>query len=145
MKRTILLADDQRGIRQFCKQELEAEGFRVVAAEDGMEAVEMLDNCVADVAILDEHMPRCNGLTAAQYIKQSHPDLPIILYTADQDYERYKGPLIDAAVVKSEDLGALMAAISELLGPRPGAAPVSCGGVPAPAGINVNAMLECRR
>jgi two-component system response regulator MprA len=132
MKMTILLADDQRGIRQFCKQELEAEGFHVVVAEDGVEAMDILSDCSVDLAILDEHMPRCSGLTAAQHIKQSYPHLPVILFTADQEFERFKGPLVDAAVVKSDDLAELKAAIAELL-PEPEDSAFACG-VPAPAG-----------
>jgi len=42
MKATILFADNERGIRQYCRQELEADGFRIVLAEDGEEAVNPL-------------------------------------------------------------------------------------------------------
>jgi hypothetical protein len=41
--------------------------------------------------------------------------LPIILFTADQDFEQYKSPAIDATVIKSEDLRPLKAALTGLL------------------------------
>jgi two-component system response regulator MprA len=125
MKKTILFADNEPGIRQFCKQELEAEGFRVVLAIDGEDAVDTLRTVAVDLAILDEHMPRCSGLEAARHIKRWYPHLPVILFTADQDYERYRSPLLDAAVIKSEDLAALKAAVNELLFSGPVAAALS--------------------
>jgi len=115
MKRTILLADDQRGIRQFCKQELESAGFRVVPVEDGDEALDTLESIVVDLVILDEHMPRCSGREAARQIKQLLPNLPVILFTADPLYERYRRPWIDAVVTKSEDLALLQGEIARLL------------------------------
>lgn len=116
MKHVILFADNERSIRQFVKQELEAEGYGVVLTEDGTELLELLDRFVVDAVILDEHMPRCSGLEAAKSVKQRHADLPIILFTADADYEQYKSPFVDAAVIKSADLGELKAVIGELIG-----------------------------
>ena len=89
----------------------------MVLTEDGTDTLEILGRFVVDAVILDEHMPRCCGLDAAKYIKRQHPDLPIILFTADDYYEQYKSPSIDAAVIKSEDLGMLKETISKLLNP----------------------------
>ncbi len=135
---TILFADDQSGIRQFCRQELEAEGFHVVAAEDGLEAIEALDDCPADLAVLDEHMPRCNGLFAARYIKHLHPHIPVILFTADLDFENCRDPAVDATVIKSEDLGELKAAIAGLLHDRPAGGASAGSSAPAP-----DSLPEC--
>ena len=110
MQQTILFADNEPGIRQFCKQELEAEGYHVVLAEDGEDAVDVVDTMVVDLAILDEHMPRCDGLEAARHIKRWYPRLPVILFTTDQHYESYRGPLMDAVIMKTEDLTSLQAA-----------------------------------
>lgn len=118
MKPTILFADNERTVRHFCKQELEAVGFRVLLAVDGDEAIHVLDTFTADLVILDEHMPRCNGRVAARRIKQWHPDLPVILFTADPDYEGFEGPGVDATVSKSDDLSALKAAVITLLSQR---------------------------
>jgi two-component system phosphate regulon response regulator PhoB len=126
MRGTILFADDQRRLREYCKQELEAEGFRVVLAEDGEEALDVLGTLAVDLVILDEHMPRCSGLEAAKRIKERYPSLAIILFTADADYERYKSPLVDAVVIKSEEITALKAAVVQLL-PSPRCATTPSG------------------
>ena len=112
---TILLADDERGIRKYCQEELEAEGFRVILAEDGDDALAILEQLVVDLVVLDQHMPRCDGLQAAKHIKQLDASLPVILFTADQHYDRYANSSIDACVLKTEDLGQLKEKINELL------------------------------
>jgi len=114
MKHVILFADNERGIRRFIKQELEREGYDIVLTEDGVDTLEMLNRFVVDAVILDEHMPRCSGLEAARQIRQQHPELPIILFTADVDYDGFKSPWIDAVVIKSADLSVLTAAIDKL-------------------------------
>ena len=40
--KTILLADDKKNIREFCRQELEDEGYRVILARDGREAIQLV-------------------------------------------------------------------------------------------------------
>lgn len=117
MKPTILFADNESGIRQFCRQELEADGFRVVLAEDGEDAVNVLHTYSVDLAILDEYMPRCGGRESAGRMKQSHAQLPVILFTSDTFLESYRSPLVDETIIKSEDLTALRAAIARLLPP----------------------------
>jgi CheY-like chemotaxis protein len=122
MTHTILMADNERGIRLYCKQELEADGYHVLLAADGEDAVSVLSETPVpvDLVVLDEHMPRCGGLDAARSIRQSHPDLPLVLFTADQDYDRHYIPTVDACVMKSADLSQLKTVIDELLGgPRP--------------------------
>ena len=118
MPPVIVFADDERGIRRFCKEELESAGYCVLLAGDGEEASHLVDSLPVDVAVLDLHMPRCDGLEAARRIKQWHPRLPVILYTVDPDYDRYKGPLVDACVVKSENVEILRDAIEQLRSPR---------------------------
>ena len=115
MRPTILFADNERGIRLFCRQELEAEGFRVVLAEDGDEAVNLVSTYTIDLAILDEHMPRCGGRESASRMKVSNAELPVILFTADSFFESYSSPQVDATVIKSSDLTDLRAVIAKLL------------------------------
>lgn len=115
MSATILLADDDHGIRRSCKELLETAGFRVVMAEDGVEAAELSNTIAVDLVILDEHMPRCTGMEAARILKAWHPDLPIVLFTGDAYHQRTGNSLVDAVVMKSEGLSALTSAIIPLL------------------------------
>jgi len=115
MKPTILFADDQRRIREYCQQELGSAGFRVMTVEDGDDALDVLESVFVDLVILDEHMPRTSGREVARAIRQSHPGLPVILFTADPLYERYQSAWIDATVAKSEDLAPLVVEMTTLL------------------------------
>ena len=108
---TILFADDERLIRQICKEELELEGFHVVLAEDGEDALEAILALTIDVVILDQHMLRHNGLETARQIRQINPELPIILFTADRDLEVDTDSLVDAMVAKTDDLSDLKSAV----------------------------------
>ena len=82
---TILLADDSRNIREFCRLELEDEGYRVVVARDGSEAMQIVDGLHPDLVILDICMPGIDGLEAAARIRDAQRELPIILYTSYDD------------------------------------------------------------
>lgn len=115
MKPTILFADNERSIRQFCKLELEADGYRVLVAMDGDEAIEIARTFAVDLVVLDEHMPACSGLEAARRIKMHFPRVPVILFTADWHFEQYRSPAIDETVVKTADLNRLRQAIFALL------------------------------
>jgi len=108
---TILFADNERGIRKYLKEELEAAGFQVVVVSDGVEALDVVEAMDVDLVIVDEHMPRCSGLDAAKRIKLSNPKLPVILYTADQDYQEYSSPSVNASVMKTGDLTLLKSAV----------------------------------
>jgi CheY-like chemotaxis protein len=114
----ILFVDDEASIRRYCQQELEAAGFRVALASDGQEALAILDmlgDSAVNLVVLDRHMPVCNGQNAARNIKERHPLLPVILFTADRRYERLRDRFVDASVIKSDNLAPLLAAISDLL------------------------------
>ena len=115
MTSTILYAEDERWIRQYLHQELLTAGYKVILTADGIETLDALDDIPVDLVIIDEHMPRCNGLEAARHIKLLNPTLPIILFTCDQHYEQYRSPFIDAVIIKSEDLTELKAEVASLL------------------------------
>jgi DNA-binding NarL/FixJ family response regulator len=81
------LADDhvlvRQGIRQFLA---EAEGMEVIAeADDGAEAVRLVEEHRPDVAVLDIRMPKVTGVEATRRIKQHHPDVRVLILTAYDD------------------------------------------------------------
>ena len=83
--RTVLFADDDKCFREICKRILEDEGYRVLLARNGSEAIDAIKTERPDLAILDIHMPLKGGLEAAEQIHALDPSLPIILYTANDD------------------------------------------------------------
>lgn len=90
MERKILLADDDPEIRNVVRILLESEGFTVLDAANGTEAVETADGTI-DLIILDVMMPGCNGYTACAEIRKKST-APILFLTAkSQDSDKTMG------------------------------------------------------
>ena len=84
--KNILFADDNKNIREFCKQELEAEGYRVLLASDGEEAVRRInEGPTPDVVLLDLEMPGMGGLATLRQLAQIRPELPVIICSGMDD------------------------------------------------------------
>jgi DNA-binding NtrC family response regulator len=79
----VLLVDDEVAVRRFAGRVLERAGYGVFEAEDGIEALELLDGpaAAADVVVSDIVMPRLNGVELMQALANSRPELPVILMT----------------------------------------------------------------
>jgi len=120
--KSILLADDNKNIREFCKRELEDEGYRVLLARDGREAARFVQTEHPDLAILDLHMPVVDGFEAAERIKAVSPLTPIMFFTAcDEDcVPEQRSKLAAACVAKTDDLTELKRVVARLLGTREG-------------------------
>jgi CheY-like chemotaxis protein len=103
--KTILIADDNKNIREYCRAAFEEEGYRVVLARDGIEALRVFCAEAPDLAILDISMPQAGGLDALEQIRRLAPKIPAILYTAhDEDCLRdRRAALATACVEKSSD------------------------------------------
>jgi CheY-like chemotaxis protein len=115
--KTVLFADDNKLFREICKRILEEEGYKVVLAGDGAEAIGMVKTEKLDLAILDIHMPISGGLEAAEKIYAIDPGIPIILYTANDDtaMRDNRSRFASACVDKSTDFTELAIAVGRLL------------------------------
>ncbi len=113
----ILLVDDDEGIQLLYQEEFQDEGYEVISAFTGEEALEKFKSEVPDLVILDIQMPGMNGIEVLRQMKMIAPQLPIILSTA---YHEYKQDLSawasDEYIVKSPDLQKLKEAIHKYLG-----------------------------
>jgi DNA-binding NtrC family response regulator len=78
---TVLVVDDESAVRRFAVRVLEREGFLVIEARDGAEALDLFRTAGAspDVVVSDIVMPRVNGVELMQALATSHPELPVIL------------------------------------------------------------------
>jgi two-component system chemotaxis response regulator CheY len=84
MKKVILIADDSPTIRKFVSVALSLIGFEVVAASDGMEAIEKLPLQNIDLVITDLNMPNLDGYELIKTIRQDerYKETPIIILSS---------------------------------------------------------------
>ena len=91
MKRTILIAEDEADIRNILRLYLEGEGFQVVEAADGEQALDAARKHSPDLAILDVMMPKLDGLAVTRALRQQS-DIPILILSAKgQDNDKILG------------------------------------------------------
>lgn len=112
----ILVVDDEESIRALCAEELGDEGYEVLTTGEGKEVLTLIASTRPSVVVLDIRLEDCNGLDLLQEIRNTHPDLPIILNTAYNSYrEDVKSVAADYYVVKSYDIWELKARLAELV------------------------------
>ncbi len=95
----VMVVDDSLTVRKFTSRFLEREGFRVIAARDGVEALEMLDDEMPVVMLLDIEMPRMDGFEVARTVRSNSlmRDLPIIMITS-RTAEKHRGHAMEMGV-----------------------------------------------
>ncbi len=81
-KEKILVADDEKSMREFLEIMLRKEGYRVTLASNGEEAVRWAEREIFDLALLDIRMPKLDGLSALKKIKTLCPETVVIIITA---------------------------------------------------------------
>ena len=79
----ILVVDDEKPISDIIKFNLEKEGFEVVVAFDGQEAVEKVEEENPDLIVLDVMLPKMDGLEVVREVRKTH-SMPIIMVTAKE-------------------------------------------------------------
>ncbi len=118
--KTILFADDQKNIREWFREEFEEDGYRVVLARDGEEAVRLAGQTAFDLVVLDLWMPAGHGLEAVERIKAVAPTVPVLFFTGNDELcvrdERSRFAM--ACVDKSGDLMELKRAVERALSDR---------------------------
>jgi DNA-binding NtrC family response regulator len=82
MKTNVLVVDDLRSIRLTLGGILEDEGYNVVLAEDGYQAIEMAKQTTFDLIFMDIKMPGINGVQTFREIKRINPEAVVIMMTA---------------------------------------------------------------
>lgn len=80
----ILVCDDDKAIVEAISIYLQQEGYEIVTAYDGVEAMEVLRNQNVDLLIIDIMMPRLDGIRATLKIREENP-LPIIILSAKSE------------------------------------------------------------
>lgn len=117
-KHTILVVDDEAEIRQLLQEFLERNGFGVVTAEDGQQALKMAGEHIPDLVITDLLLPKEHGIDVMQTIKDKF-FLPIIaisgIYRKDEVQGRIGDVFIDGFFAKPLDLDGILACVRSIL------------------------------
>lgn len=112
----ILLVDDEESIHLLYREEFEEDGYEVHSALSGEEALEKLNIVNPDLVILDINMPGMNGIDVLRRMKETQPNMPVILCSAYQEFKQDLASWAsDAYIVKSANLDELKAAVHNLL------------------------------
>lgn len=83
-RQLVMIVDDSVTVRKVTTRLLERQGYDVVTAKDGVDAVEQLENVKPDLMLLDIEMPRMDGFEVTSHVRHHdlHQDLPIIMITS---------------------------------------------------------------
>ena len=88
----ILVVDDDKNTRRLLTAVLEAENYSVSTAENGEEALAVLDKTHVDLIVLDIMMPKMDGYELTTLLRETNNDLPILMLTAKQlPEDKHKG------------------------------------------------------
>jgi len=113
---TVLIVEDNTNQRALYQEELAEEGYRVLTAADGREALAVAREERPDLVILDVNMPVMDGLDTLSYLLEIDSGLPVIINTAYASYQdSFNSWSADAYIVKSSDLSELKSTVHRLL------------------------------
>ena len=115
----VLCVDDELvglGIRKIL---LERAGYRVLTAADGASGLELFAAHPVDAVVLDYAMPGMHGGQVAEKMRQSKPEVPILLLSAYLDLPAEVTSLADLYMTKGEGAPALLDKLGNLLSPQP--------------------------
>ena len=114
--KTILLVDDEANIRFVYEEEDKEEGYRIISAATGEEALSLFENDTPDLVILDIQMPGMNGIEVLRRMKKVNSSIPVILSSAYPEFKQDLGAWAsEEYIVKSSDLQQLKDAVHRYL------------------------------
>ena len=119
MKEKILVLEDEIGIRSFVSINLKREGYEIIEAGTGAEAIEKInENNDISIALLDVMLPDMSGIEVCKYIRQKFDQVGIIMLTAKaQEEDKLEGFIsgADDYIVKPFSIKELLVRVAALL------------------------------
>lgn len=115
---SILVVEDDEPIRLALREVLEAEGYHVLVAADGAEAIAWLSREAPSLVVTDLNMPNVDGRELCEHMRRSErtEHIPIVVLTAEHRLESTIGR-VDAIIRKPFDIDALVATIAQFIRP----------------------------
>ncbi len=114
----ILVVDDEKNILKLYKTEFEDEGYTVLTAGSGAEALELFEKEPPDIVTLDIFMPGMDGIEVLRKMKEINSQVPVVMLTAYDYKDDFGVWSSDAYVVKSYDPTELKAIVKRLMEKR---------------------------
>lgn len=115
-KKTILIIDDDKNIRELLELEFGDLGYETIMAENGFDGIQLLKDYEVDLVILDIKMPGMDGIEALEKIISIQRELPVIIHSAYSHYkENYLTWSATSYVVKSANLKELIETVKDQL------------------------------
>jgi CheY-like chemotaxis protein len=112
----ILFVDDEENLRELYSQELRDEGYSVILAANGKEALARMEPERPDLVVMDIRMPEMDGIEALGKMIERFKKIPVILNTAYTSYRQdFRTWGAEGYVVKSSDMTELKHKIKEVL------------------------------
>lgn len=118
MNKTILLVEDELSLLNIVKAYFEKEGYQVLAAEDGLKALELFQLHEVDIAVVDVLLPHINGFDVVKAIRQQS-NIPLVMMTAlssEENQLKGYGLKIDEYIAKPCSPSVLVAKVNTILG-----------------------------
>lgn len=78
----ILIAEDDEGTRRLMEDVISDAGYETIVAQDGAQALELFEHWHVDLALVDVMMPKIDGYTLTQQLREANYNLPILMVTA---------------------------------------------------------------
>jgi DNA-binding NtrC family response regulator len=141
----ILVVDDDAGQRSLLASFLRGQGFEIVCASSGEEALGFLRAEQFDMMISDVRMPGLSGLEALRRVREEQSVLPVLLVTAYADIRDAVNAMRDGAVnylSKPIDLDELLASVRKSIGIDDSTAPKFADGKPLPEGCRESPLMQ---
>jgi two-component system chemotaxis response regulator CheY len=122
MEKTIMIVDDSASIRKVVRLTLESQGFDVIDATDGVEALKKLNGVKVHLLITDVNMPNMDGITLVKEVKKlpAYKFTPMMMLTTEAgDEKKMQGRAAGAKawLVKPFQPPILLSAVSKLISP----------------------------
>lgn len=115
-KLRILIVEDDENQRALYQEELADEGYDILTASDGREAIKIVQEDHPDLVVTDVNMPVMDGLDMISRLIEVDRSIPIVIHTAYASYrEQFSSWSADAYVVKTSDLTELKTTVKNLL------------------------------
>jgi two-component system response regulator (stage 0 sporulation protein F) len=116
--KTILIVDDQTGIRLLLNEVFKKEGFLTLMAANGREALQKAEETRPDLVLLDMKMPGMGGIEILKSLKEMQEEIQVIMMTAYGELELIEESIVNGAAsyfTKPFDVFAIRDAVKQLL------------------------------